>query len=304
MRDDVLVIGAGPGGLAAAIQARRSGLTVRLCERARPGGLLWNAHCVENYPGFPNGIAGPDLARTFLRQASSAGVSITAEEVLELTWEGGLFRARTLAATYSAKTAVVASGTRPLPIAGIRIPEALAERVVYGVADLPPLSGKRIIIVGGGDAAFDYALNLGQRNSVTIANRREGAQCLALLLERVKACRAIRYRPGSAVQGLKVRRGGGMTAECSGPRGPFTLRADYLVGAVGREPQRAFISASLLGHGPELERRGIFHFVGDVKNGIFRQTAIAVGEGIRAGMGTARALKELTDEGGGLNRKG
>ena len=304
MTDDVLVVGAGPGGLAAAIQSRRHGLSVRLCECARPGGLLWNAHRVENYPGFPDGIPGPDLARAFLRQADAAGVSITAEEILKLDWEDGLFQAHTATATYAAKAVVVASGTRPRPMAGIRIPETLRERVAYEIAELLPLSGKRIIVVGGGDAAFDYALNLGQNNSVTIVNRGEEVKGLALLKERAQACPKIDYRPGTIVRALKVRPGGGIAAECSDPHGSFILRADYLVGAVGREPRRAFISVSLLKRSSTLERRGIFHFVGDVKNGIFRQTAIAVGEGIRAGMGTAQALKELSDEGDGLNRKG
>jgi thioredoxin reductase len=302
--DDVLVIGAGPAGLAAALQSRRHGLSVRLCERARPGGLLWNANRVENYPGFPNGLPGPDLVRVFLAQAAAGGVEITPAQVLSLTWEGGLFQAITPSARYQARAAVVASGTQPRPLTGFQVPEALRERLVYEVAGLLDQAGKQFIIVGSGDAAFDYALTLGRQNSVIILNRGEQVKCLPLLWERAHACPNIDYRPGTAIRRLEVRPGGGMTVECSSPRGPLALQADYLVGAIGRDPHLDFASASLLGQSSELEHRGILHFVGDVKNGIFRQTAIAVGDGIRAGMRIAHALKELSDESGRLDRAG
>lgn len=290
MVEDVIIVGAGPAGLAAALQLRRYGRGVRLFEGARPGGLLWNANRVENYPGFPGGVTGPDLVRAFLAQVAACDVTVTPETVLELTWQDGLFRARTPAGIYRGRAAVVASGTRSRPLTGFTIPEALRKRVAYEVAGLLDLIGKQVVIVGAGDAAFDYALNLGRQNSVIILNRGDQVKCLPLLWERARACPAITYRPGTAVVRLAVRPESGMTVECSSPRGPLALPADHLIGAVGRDPHPDFVSASLLGQSSELEHRGILHFVGDVKNGIFRQTAIAVGDGIRAGMRIAQAL--------------
>ncbi len=287
---DVIIVGAGSAGLAAALQLRRYGLEVCLFEGARPGGLLWNANCVENYPGFPGGIGGPELVQTILEQADRGGVSIIPGQVLSLAWEGGLFQAVTSKQSYLGRAAVVASGTRPRPLSGFDIPLSLQDRVTYEVAGLRAISDRRFLIVGGGDAAFDYALTLAQRNFVIILNRNDQVLCLPLLWERVQAFNNIEYHPGTCIRKLEARPQGGMNVECSSPGGSLALEADYLVGAIGREPALEIVSASLLAQASELENRGILHYIGDVRNGIYRQTAIAVGDGIRAGMRIAFAL--------------
>ncbi len=93
-----------------------------------------------------------------------------------------------------------------------------------------------------------------------------------------------------------------MLVECLSPQGKADYQADYLVGAVGREPQLDFVSASLREHAASLEQKGILHMIGDVKNGIFRQTAIAVGDGIKAAMRIYQVMKENADESDCLNR--
>jgi thioredoxin reductase len=304
MPEDVIVVGAGPAGLAAALQAHRYGLRVRLFEAFRPGGLLWNANRVENYPGFPDGIPGPDLVRAFLAQAAAGGVEIILEPVLALDWADGLFRAATPGGVNEARAAVIASGTRPRLLTGFAVPEELRARVIYEVAGLRDRSGMQIVIVGAGDAAFDYALTLGVANSVIILNRGEQVRCLPLLRERALACPGITYRPSTAVTRLAVDPVGGMTVECSSPHGPLETNADYLVGAIGRDPYLDFVSASLRERASEFEEQGILHFVGDVKNGIFRQTAIAVGDGIRAAMSIHHTLEEPAHERDRLDRKG
>jgi thioredoxin reductase (NADPH) len=292
--DDVLIIGAGPAGLAVALQLQRYQIVPRLIERARPGGLLWNANLVENYPGFMGGIPGPELAQAFLNQIGAC--KITQTTVVELTWEEKLFHAKTLAGIYPARVAVIASGTKPRLLTGFDIPDTLRSQVVYEVADLLGVSGKRIIIVGSGDAAFDYAMNMARNNSVIILNRGEQVKCLPRLWEKAQACQNISYRPGTAITGLTGCPEGGMTVECSSPRGQMDFHADYLIGAIGREPQLDFVSASVMEKSAALEKMGILHFVGDVKNGIFRQAAIAVGDGIRAGMRIHQVVKENAHE--------
>jgi len=86
---DVAIIGAGPGGIAAAIQLQRYGLRPMLLEKDRIGGLLVNAHWVENYPGFPQGISGIDLARLFQTQLEEIGATVSFEEVRRLDCEDG-----------------------------------------------------------------------------------------------------------------------------------------------------------------------------------------------------------------------
>jgi thioredoxin reductase (NADPH) len=292
--DDVLIIGAGPAGLAVALQLQRYQIVPRLFERSRPGGLLWNANLVENYPGFMGGIHGPDLARLLFNQLGECKVTQTT--VTELAWEDNLFHAKTLAGIYQARVAVIASGTKPRLLTSFNIPDQLRSHVVYEVADLIGVSGKRMVIVGSGDAAFDYAINMARKNSVIILNRGEQVKCLPRLWERAQACQNISYRPGTAITGLAGCPEGGMTVECSSPHGQIDLQADFLIGAIGREPQLDFVSASVLEKSAALEKMGILHFVGDVKNGIFRQTAIAVGDGIRAGMRIHQVVKESAHE--------
>lgn len=298
--DDVLIIGAGPAGLAAALQLRRYGIRPRLLEGSRPGGLLWNANRVENYPGFSGGISGPDLVRAFLDQTEH--IQITREPVLDLTWQDGVFYAKTSASVYPAKMAVIASGTKPCPLTGFTIPDTLCGQVVYEVAGLLDSAGAKMVIVGGGDAAFDYAINMSAKNSVIILNRTDQVKCLPQLFAQAQACQNITYRPNTEIIRLESDPAGGMVVECSSPKKTIKLQADILIGAIGREPQLDFVSPSLMEQSADLEKMGILHFAGDVKNGMFRQTAIAVGDGIRAGMLIHQRLLENANEADRIHR--
>src|SRR4030065_2516873 len=108
-----LIVGAGPAGMAAALQLKRYGIDCTLLEKARLGGLLHNANLVENYLGFPGGIPGPELVAWFERQLAKAEVSVTQAEVLSLDYDGHKFQLRTPTGEYEASIAVVASGTQP-----------------------------------------------------------------------------------------------------------------------------------------------------------------------------------------------
>jgi thioredoxin reductase (NADPH) len=155
------------------------------------------------------------------------------------------------------------------------------------------VEGKCVVIIGGGDAAFDYALNLAKKNRVTILNRTEKSKCLPLLWERAGVMDSIAYHDQTFVQ--KIRKGlkSGMLVDCQTPAGELQFHADYMLIAIGREANMDCLSAELIQQIPMLEKQGILYIIGDVKNGIFRQTSIAVGEGVLTAMKVYRYLKEI-----------
>ena len=290
--DEVIIIGAGPAGLAAAIQLKRYGVTPLIFERADVGGLLRNANLVENYPGFPRGISGPRLVKLFIRQAQNLAIAVTHEEVIELVYKQGLFHAHTHQNSYASRVAVIATGTKPLPITGLPIPPEITDRVFYEVHNLLQIDGKCIVIMGSGDAAFDYALNLARKNQVILLNRGEAPKCLPLLWERAQQVSAIKYWSNVTVHKLTQAPAGDILVDCQGPAGELQFQADYLLAAIGREAQLDCLPATILQKASELEEQGVLYFIGDVKNGIFRQTSIAVGEGVMAAMKIYQCLKE------------
>jgi len=276
-----IIIGAGPAGIAAAIQLQRYGLAPVILEKDSVGGLLRNANLVENYPGFPNGIPGPKLIALFEKQMQRIGVEVTFDEATKIDFDGGQFSIVAKRSTYHASRIIVASGTKSKPFP-IEIPIQAGERVFSEVWPLRNVRDKQIVIVGAGDVAFDYALNLADRgNIVTILNRGTETSCLPLLLERAKATPAISYRQRTILQRVETDTSTGrlqlLTDDCS-------LTTDYLLFAIGREPQTDFLSEHVKMQASALIESGKLYFVGDVHNGLFRQTAIAVGEGLQAAM--------------------
>ncbi|MDD5094876.1 MAG: NAD(P)/FAD-dependent oxidoreductase [Dehalococcoidia bacterium] len=284
---DVVVIGAGPGGIAAAIQLKRYGIEPLLLEKDRIGGLLLNAHRVENYPGFPEGIAGIDLAGLFEAQLKGIGVRVCFEEVLRLDYEDA-FLIQTRKQVLRSRIVVIASGTKPKEI---DFPCDAPERAFSEIRPIANVAGRRIVIIGAGDAAFDYALNLGRKNEVLILNRNQGPKCLPLLQERVQQISSIVYREDSRVRAVK-RTAEGVIVSYANQAGECELQADYVIFAIGRTAQTDYLAPGLKERVPDLEKRGLLYFVGDVKNGIFRQTSIAVGDGMQAAMRIYQRLQE------------
>ena len=286
----VAIIGAGPAGITAAIQLKRYGIPFVLLEKERVGGLLWNANLVENYPGFPAGVSGPKLIGLMEKQMERIGVKVVFEEILRVTIDASKndYQIKTPTKTYTSSYLIIASGTQPKPFP-ILIPEKAQGKVFSDIYHLLGVREKQIVIVGGGDAAFDYALNLVKRgNFVTILNRRVDVKCLKLLWERVVAESAIEYRAEASVRrvALDETLSGTDRLEVRLEAGE-SLKADYLLFAIGRVPKLDFLSDELVNQNV----KGLY-LVGDVKNGQYRQAAIAAGEGLRAAMQIYHSLEE------------
>lgn len=289
---DVTIIGAGPAGIAAAIQLKRYGIDPLLLEAHRVGGLLWNANLVENYPGFPNGIPGPELVKLFQAQLEESGVHVHKALVCRLSFSEseGLFLVETTNEKFHSKLAIVATGTKPeeYPLAH-SCPSEAKERIYYEVYPLLGLKGKKIVIIGAGDAAFDYALNLARSNEVVILNRSKRIKALPLLVHRVSTSPRIAYRENTEVVKIMAD-ADGLRLECTDRVGRFILKAHHLLCALGRRPRLELLDGDLR---LKVKGRGLLYFIGDAKNGHYRQTAIAVGDGIHAAMRAYKRLKAM-----------
>ncbi|MCK4236599.1 MAG: NAD(P)/FAD-dependent oxidoreductase [Candidatus Krumholzibacteria bacterium] len=286
---DVVVIGAGPSGIAAAIQLRRYRIEPLVLEREEIGGLLPNANLVENYPGFPEGISGPALGELFKEQMDRAGAEVRFDNVNRLEHASGRFSIETDGGSISSRIAVIATGTKPREIEGLKVSDDIGDRVFHEVHPLLGVHGKRVAIVGAGDAAFDYALNMARRNDVVILNRSDRARCIPVLRERCERAGNISYKDNTAVEEMGGA-GKEVLMKCISGEKRDEISADYVIIAVGREPCIGFLGSGLKKDIDGLIDTKALYLVGDVTNGIYRQTAICVGDGVRAAMEIHRSL--------------
>jgi thioredoxin reductase (NADPH) len=287
----VVIVGAGPAGIATAIQLKRYGIMALLFEKDEVGGLLRNANLVENYPGFPGGITGADLARRFAQQLNEEAVYHIPETVTKVDIYRGTFLIETSAQRFYAENLVVASGTKPKePALGVISPCA-RPHVYHEIAQLSRVKGKKFIIIGAGDAAFDYALNLSRANEVTIINRGTAVKCIPLLWNRVMNVPNVSYHTEVVISRIFFAgEGNPLNQVCVESEKGIQYWADFVIFAIGREPQLDFLSEKLILRQDELIAGGKLRFAGDVKNNNFRQTAISVGDGIMAAMVIFRAI--------------
>ncbi len=286
-KKEIIIIGAGPAGIAASVQLSRYGVDCLLLEEGTPGGLLKNAHIIENYPGFPAGITGPQMVTRLREHLTKCNLNPLRETVKSLTFDSdtGLFKVTGEQEVFKCRTVVVASGTRPRQVEWVEaLPEFLREHVTYEIYPITDLEGKNLLIVGAGDAAFDYALNLARRNTVTIANRGTRIKALPLLVERLKRSGKIDYLENASVR--RIGRGARkpLSVGLAHEEGERRLEVDYIICAVGREPRMDFYSKELLTLREDLKKQEQLFEIGDVVNGIYRQAAIAAGNGVEAAM--------------------
>lgn len=168
----------------------------------------------------------------------------------------------------------------------------MADRVLYEVYPALNLEKKTIAIVGGGDAAFDYALNMARNNDILILNRSAQISCLPLLWDRARANSRITYLPETYISQITSAPDQTISLDINSPAGPDSIRVDILIGAIGRDPQLDFLSGQFSEKAIQLETQGYLYYVGDVVNGLYRQTAIAVGNGILTAMKIHSFLEE------------
>ena len=186
---DMIIVGAGPAGLTAAIYAGRAAIQALVLASAMPGGQLASTDLVENFPGFPQGVNGFELAMNFQQQAEHFGAELVLEAATEIDFSGQPLVVKTSSETYAARSVILATGAFPrrLGIPGER------EFFGRGVSTCATCDGflfkdKTVVVIGGGDSALDEGLFLTRfASSVIVVHRRDELRASKQLQERAFA---------------------------------------------------------------------------------------------------------------------
>jgi thioredoxin reductase (NADPH) len=246
MECDLIIIGAGPAGLTAALYAGRSRLNTILIEKMVPGGRILMSESIENYPGFPGGITTGELIDRMKRQVQELDVKIESDEVLDLDCLNKTVI--TSGEKYSAKAIIIATGARPrkLNIPGEK--EFTGRGVSYcATCDAPFYKGKKVVLVGGGNAVAEEALYLSRfAESVSVIHRREALRASEILQEKMRQEKKISFILSSLVtevKGVKKVEAVKLKDLLTGKESDFSCDGVFIY--IGYEPETVFLKGKL-----------------------------------------------------------
>ena len=306
MIHDVVIVGSGPAGYTAAIYAARAQLNpVILAGSVTAGGALMNTTEVENYPGFIEGIMGPELMNQMQEQAERFGADIRYEDVTALELEGDVKRITTSDGVYEARTVIISTGSEYRHL-GIDGEERLSG---HGVSYCATCDGfffkdQDIVVVGGGDSAMEEATFLTRfARSVTVVHRRDELRASAVMAKRAQEDPKISFAWNSRVVELDGEDSlTGVTLEDTVTGDRRRLEATGLFVAIGQVPRSELVAEALeldeAGYikveAPSQRTRipGVFA-CGDVADPTYQQAITAAGSGCRAALDAEHYLTTL-----------
>lgn len=300
---DVVIIGSGPAGYTAGIYTSRAKLKTRIVSGTLPGGQLMTTSEVENYPGFPNGIFGPELMMNMRQQAERFGTCIVDDEVIRVDFNKRPFEVTSHSETCEAHSVIICTGASPRKL-GIPSEEQFAGRGVSYCAtcDGPFFKGEDIVVVGGGDTALEEATFLTKfGKSVRLVHRRASLRASKILQQKAFENPKIEFlwnRVISTIEG--DRKVGAVTVKDVENGLEQRLPAGGIFVAIGHEPNTAIYKGQI-----ELDNKGYIILknhtatniegvfaAGDVHDFRYRQAITAGGFGCMAALDVEKWLSE------------
>jgi thioredoxin reductase (NADPH) len=300
---EVIIIGSGPAGYTAGVYTSRAKLRTLIISGTLPGGQLMTTSEVENYPGFPNGIFGPELMMNMREQAERFGTVIVDDEVIQVDFSKRPFIVTTHSQTYEAESVLICTGASPRKL-GIEAEQQFAGRGVSYCAtcDGPFFKGEDIVVVGGGDTALEEAAFLTKfGKSVKIIHRRESLRGSKILQQKAFENPKIHFLWNSVVADIKGdKKIGTIVIKDINNGKQQILQAGGLFVAIGHEPNTAIFKGQLemddkgyiiLKSQTKTSVEGVFA-AGDVHDYRYRQAVTAAGFGCMAALDVEKWLTE------------
>ena len=305
---NVIIIGSGPAGLTAALYAARANLHPLLIEGIEAGGQLMLTTMVENYPGYRDGIMGPDLMGEMRAQAEKFGTEIIHGNVSSVELCSSPIVVRTTEAEYASKTLIIATG------ASARLLGLPSERTLMGhgvstcaTCDGYFFRGQDIAVVGGGDSAMEEAVFLTRfASKVTLVHRRDTLRASKIMQEKARSNPKIAWMLDHEVEEIKDSGQGEVTAMIvrSNKTGAKTeIPVNGVFVAIGHTPNTSLFRGQIeldqngyiVTHdGSKTSVAGVFA-CGDVQDHIYRQAVTAAGSGCMAALDAEHAIDNIPE---------